>query len=76
MPRGTTLVGLPQPTQSVQNKVYSIPFLTMTRGIRPSLAAFAIAREEETCMAPRELLRLNADNKQRDRRIVSSIQAV
>ena len=46
MPRGTTLVGLPQPTQSVQNKTYSIPLLTITGGIRPSLTAlvpFAIA---------------------------------
>jgi hypothetical protein len=37
MPRGTTLVDLPQPTQSVQSKIYSIPLLTVTGGIRPSL---------------------------------------
>jgi len=43
MPRGTTLVGLLQPTQSVQNKIYSIPTLVITEGIRPSLTAFAIA---------------------------------
>jgi len=41
MPRGTTLVGLPQPTPSVQSKVYSIPLLAITGGIRPSLTVIS-----------------------------------